>query len=61
MRNTELIMEIYKRLPNFKKHEYTLDQCFDRCLDIQEMIEHERPHLVKSDSEWPQQETGLDY
>ena len=61
MRNTELIIEIYKRLPNFKKEKYTIDQCFDRCLDIQEMIERERPHLVKSDSEWPQQETGIDY
>ena len=45
MRNYELIMAIYDRCPDFKERQYTLDQCLDRCLDIREMIERERPEL----------------
>ena len=61
MRNYELIMAIYDSCPDFKKNEYTLDQCFDRCMDIREMIERERPELVISNSEYPQQDVGIDY
>ncbi len=60
MRNYELIKAIYDRCPDFKKNQYTLDQCFDRCLDIREMIERERPKL-KSKNHHPQQEAGIDY
>ena len=45
MRNYELIEAIYDRCPDFKERQYTLDQCFDRCLDIREMIERERPKI----------------
>ena len=61
MRNYELIKAIYKRCPDFKKNNVTLDQCFDRCEDIREMIERERPELVKSNNEYPQQDAGIDY
>ncbi len=61
MRNYELIMAIYDRCPDFKKNEYTLDQCFDRCMDIREMIEQERPELKDGSSEYPQQDAGIDY
>ena len=60
MRNMELIKAIYDRCPDFKKNNYTLDQCFDRCLDIREMIERERPEL-KSKNHYPQQDVGIDY
>ena len=56
----ELIKAIYDRCPDFKKNNYTLDQCFDRCLDIREMIERERPEL-KSKNHYPQQDVGIDY
>jgi len=46
MRNYELIKAIYDRCPDFTEHQYTLDQCFDRCMDIRDMIERERPELV---------------
>ena len=61
MRNYELIMAIYDRCPDFTNNQATLDQCFDRCQDIREMIERERPELVKSNSEYPQQDAGVDY
>tara|TARA_Y100001938_G_scaffold49459_1_gene68862 strand:+ start:8941 stop:9105 length:165 start_codon:yes stop_codon:yes gene_type:complete len=54
-------MAIYDRCPDFKKNEYTLDQCFDRCMDIREMIEQERPELKDGSSEYPQQDVGIDY
>ena len=60
MRNMELIKAIYDRCPDFKKNNYTLDQCFDRCEDIREMIERERPEL-KSKNHYPQQDVGIDY
>ena len=63
MRNYELIKAIYDRCPDMAKYpkEYTIDQIFDRCLDIREMIERERPELKDGDSEYPQQEAGIDY
>ena len=60
MRNTEIIKAAYDRLPDFRKHEYTLEQCFDRCLDVMEMIERERPELIK-DAHHQQQDVGIDY
>ena len=61
MKDYELIMAIYDRCPDFTNNQATLDQCFDRCQDIREMIERERPELVKSNSEYPQQDVGIDY
>ncbi|MBC8395071.1 MAG: hypothetical protein H8E05_00075 [Bacteroidetes bacterium] len=61
MRNYELIKAIYERCPDFKKNDVTLDQCFDRCEDIREMIERERPELKSNKDYHPQQNTGMDY
>ena len=61
MRNYELIKAIYDRCPDFTTNQVTLDQCFDRCQDIRQMIETHRPELVKGDSEYPQQDVGIDY
>ena len=62
MRNYELLMAVYDRCPDFKKRQYTLDQCFDRCLDIREMIERERPEFKDGESEYPdQREARIDY
>lgn len=62
MRNYELLIAIYDRCPDPTKREYTVDQYFDRCLDIREMIERERPELKDGESEYPdQQEAGIDY
>jgi len=62
MRNYELLMAIYDRCPDSTKRQYTVDQYFDRCLDIREMIERERPELKDGESEYPQQqEAGIDY
>ena len=47
MRNYELIMAIYDRCPDFTTNQVTLDQCFDRCQDIREMIERERPAIAQ--------------
>ena len=60
MRNYELIKAIYDRCPDPSKREYTVDQYFDRCLDIRDMIERERPEL-KSKNHYPQQDVGIDY
>ena len=56
----ELIKAVYDRCPDFKKNEYTLDQCYDRCMDIRELIERERPQLLESNHH-PQQDVGIDY
>ena len=48
MRNTELIAEIYNRLPKMAQRRYTADQLFDRCMDIQDMIEMERPEIAQN-------------
>ena len=62
MRNYELLMAVYDRCPNPDNRQYTVDQYLDRCLDIREMIERERPELKDGESEYPQQqEAGIDY
>jgi hypothetical protein len=62
MRNYELLMAVYDRCPNPANRQYTVDQYLDRCLDIREMIERERPELKDGESEYPQQqEAGIDY
>ena len=60
MRNTELIKAIYDRCPDATDHPYTIDQYFDRCQDIIDLIKRERPELVK-DEKHPQQDAGIDY
>ena len=47
MRNYEIIKAIYDRCPDFTTNQVTLDQCFDRCQDIREMIERERPAIAQ--------------
>ena len=62
MRNYEIIKAIYDRCPDATDHPYTIDQYFDRCQDIIDMIERERPELVKQvTDDWPQNEAGIDY
>ena len=46
MRNYELIKAIYDRCPDGRDHPYTVDQYFDRCQDIIDMIELHRPEIV---------------
>ena len=46
-------------MPDPTKREYTIDQYFDRCLDIRETIERERPELVPYlKQQHPQQDVG---
>ena len=45
MRNYELIKTIYDRCPDARDHPYTIDQYFDRCQDIIDLIERERPEI----------------
>jgi hypothetical protein len=53
MRNYELIKKIYDRCPNAESFvsgspkELTKEQLFDRCLDIVDLIERERPKIAK--------------
>ena len=53
MRNYELIKKIYDRCPDAESFasggskELTKEQLFDRCLDIVDMIERERPKIAK--------------
>ena len=47
MTDKELIDRIYDRCPDFANNQATLDQCFDRCQDIREMIERERPAIAQ--------------
>jgi hypothetical protein len=50
MRNHELIKAIYDRCPNSPRSStFSIDQYFDRCQDIIDMIEKERPELAKDD------------
>jgi hypothetical protein len=59
MRNYEIIKEIYKRCPDMVNREYSTSQLFDRCQDIRDMIERERPEIKK---QFPnQQDVGIDY
>ena len=54
MRNYEIIKKIYERCPdaesftNGGSKELTREQLFDRCLDIVDLIESERPEIAKS-------------
>ena len=57
MTDKELIDRIYDRCPDFTNNQATLDQCFDRCQDIREMIDE---HRGKSNN-WRQEEAGIDY
>jgi hypothetical protein len=54
MRNYELIKAIYDRCPDMAKYpkEYTIDQIFDRTQDIIDMIERERPEIVKASNRY---------
>ena len=62
MRNTELIKAIYDRCPDPRYQVWTVDQYYERCQDIIDMIERERPELVKQvTDDWPQNEAGIDY
>ena len=53
MRNYELIKAIYHRCPKLEnfteghRNQLSIDQLFDRCLDVIDLIEKERPELVK--------------
>ena len=57
MTDKELIDCIYDRCPDAKDRPFTIDQYFDRCQDIIDMID---AHRGKSDS-WKQEQAGLDY
>jgi len=57
MTDKELIDCIYDRCPDAKDHPYTIDQYFDRCQDIINMIDG---HREKSDG-WKQEQAGVDY
>ena len=57
MTDKELIDCIYDRCPDAKDHPYTIDQYFDRCQDIIDMIDE---HNGKGNG-WKQEEAGLDY
>ena len=46
MRNYELIKAIYERMPDGRDHPYTVDQYFDRCQDVIDLIERERPRIA---------------
>ena len=59
MRNYELIKAIYDRCPDATDHPYTIDQYFDRCQDIINLIERERPELAVNRNR--QNEAGIDY
>ena len=49
MRNYELIKKIYDWMPDARDHPYTIDQYFDRCQDIIDMIERERPEFINAE------------
>ena len=46
MRNYELIKAVYDRCPKWPDGPYTIDQYFDRCQDIIDMIERHRPEVA---------------
>ena len=52
MRNYELLQVIYDRCPDATNHPYTIDQYFDRCQDIIDMIERERPEISAGKKEF---------
>jgi len=53
MRNYQILKQIYDRCPNAESFanggpkELTREQLFDRCLDIKDLIERERPEIAK--------------
>tara|TARA_B100000214_G_scaffold365380_1_gene333088 strand:+ start:587 stop:760 length:174 start_codon:yes stop_codon:yes gene_type:complete len=57
MTDKELIDCIYDRCPDAKDRPFTIDQYFDRCQDIIDMID---THKRKGDN-WRQEEVGVDY
>ena len=57
MTDKELIDCIYDRCPDAKGRPFTIDQYFDRCQDIIDMID---AHKRKGNN-WRQEEVGLDY
>jgi hypothetical protein len=70
MRNYEIIKAIYDRCPKAEsfaegsKEQLSIDQLFDRCLDIVDLIEKERPEIAKASNyktHYPQREAGIDY
>jgi len=54
MRNYELIKAIYERCPDMAKYPkaYSIDQIFDRTQDIIDMIERERPEILKASNRY---------
>ena len=53
MRNYELIKAIYDRCPDMRNGiRYTTEQYLDRCQDIIDMIERERPEIVKASNQY---------
>lgn len=58
MRNYELLEAIYKRCPkaenfaNGGRGQLTTDQLFDRCLDVIDLIEAERPAIMEGKKEF---------
>ena len=64
MRNYEILKAIYDRCPDMRDGIHlTTDQYVDRCQDIIDLIERERPTIPKElQSEINrQQEAGVDY
>ena len=61
MRNYELLQAIYKRCPkveNFaegNREQLSIDQLFDRCMDIKDIIEDERPEIAAGKKEYTAQ------
>ena len=47
MRNTELIKKVYEMMRNVEG--LSTDQFFDRCQDVIELIERERPNITASE------------
>ena len=52
MRNYEIIKEIYYRCPKLEnfteghRNQLSIDQLFDRCLDVVDLIELHRPEIA---------------
>jgi hypothetical protein len=52
MRNYEIIKAVYKRCPKAARDGFlTREQLFDRCLDVIDLIERERPAIAKENRE----------
>ena len=46
MRNYELIKAIYDGMPDARDRMYNIDQYFDRCQDVIDLIERHRPEIA---------------